>query len=276
MAGGGRLERGSRQRAAAASAVVPLPRSGGDRLELARFLPSGRSLLTAFGVVAAIVLAYWGARATSVFAVDKIEVRGAPPDVAREVRAATRGVVGSSLLSVNTDEVAGKVRMLPSVIAASVDRAFPHTLVIKVAAEHPVGVARTGDRAWLVTGNGHVIRSIDPRAQPDLPRIWLPRKLAIGVGATLPTTYQPAARALGSLRDVHFPAHVKGVQFGGGEMTVVLRSGREILLGDPSDAVLKLAVAGQVLRHLDRSLPYLDVSVPERPVASSSNPQPSG
>jgi hypothetical protein len=68
---------------------------------------------------------------------------------------------------------------------------------------------------------------------------------------------------------------VKGVQFTRGEMTVVLRSGREISLGAPTDVALKLAVAGQVLRHLDGGLPYLDVSVPERPVASA-NPQPSG
>ena len=275
MAGRGRTERGSRQRAAVASAVVPLPSSGGDRLDLARILPSGRSLVTAFLILVAVVAGYWGARATSVFAVDRIEVRGAPPDVAREVRAVTSGVVGESLLSVSTDEVAGKVRLLPSVIAASVDRAFPHTLVVTVAAERPVGVARVGDRAWLITGSGRAIRSIDPRAQPSLARVWLPAKLSIGVGGKLPTSYRPAARALGSLRDVHFPAHVKGVQFTGGGMTVVLRTGREISLGAPTDVALKLAVAGQVLRHLDGSLPYLDVSVAERPVASA-NPQPSG
>jgi hypothetical protein len=68
---------------------------------------------------------------------------------------------------------------------------------------------------------------------------------------------------------------VKGVRFAAGELTVVLRNGRQILLGDASNVALKLAVAGQVLRHLDGSMPYLDVSVPERPVASA-NPQPSG
>jgi POTRA domain, FtsQ-type/Cell division protein FtsQ len=275
MAGGGRTERGSRQRAAAASAVVPLPRTGGDRLDLARILPSGRSLLTAFGVVVAVVAAYWGARVTSVFAVDRVEVRGAPPDVAREVRAVTRRTVGSSLLAVDTDEIEGKVRLLPSVIAASVDRAFPHTLVVKVAAEHPVGVARRGDTAWLVTGSGHVIRALDPRAEPALPRIWLPSKLSIGVGGTLPSTYEPAARALGSLREVGFPAHVKGVRTEEGELTLALSNGRQILLGEPRDIPLKLAVAGQVLRHLDGSFAYLDLTVPERPVASV-NPQPSG
>jgi cell division protein FtsQ len=275
MAGGGRTERGSRQRAAVASAVVPLPSSGGDRLDLARILPSGRSLATAFCVLAGVVAAYWGARATSVFAVNEIEIQGAPPDVARQVRKVTSSIVGTSLLSVDTDEVGGKVRMLPTVIAASVDRSFPHTLVIKVAAEHPVAIIRRGDGAWLVTGSGHFIRAVDPRAKPALPRVWLPDRFGIDVSGTLPATYASIARALGSLHDIRFPGHIRGVRLENGELTVVLRSGRELLLGDPTDVVLKLAVAGQVLHHLDSSLRYLDVSVPERPVGSAY-PQPSG
>ena len=43
---GGRSARGSRRHAAAASVVVPFPRdAAGARLDLARFVPSGRSLL---------------------------------------------------------------------------------------------------------------------------------------------------------------------------------------------------------------------------------------
>ena len=274
MAGKGRTERGSRSREAAASAVVPLPRAAGDRLELARFIPSGRSLLLAFGLLVAAFGAYWGARSTSLFAVDRIEIRGAPPDVAREVRAATDGLVGKSLLTVDPSQVEAKVRLLPSVIAASVDRAFPHTLVVKVAAEHPVGVARRGDGAWLVTGSGRVLHRIDPRSHRRLPRIWLPRQVSIAFGGELPTTYEPAARALGDLRDVHLRGGVKGVQTRQGELTLALRDGRQVILGEPSDVLLKIAVAAQILRRLDGSLRYLDVSVPERPVAST-NLQPS-
>lgn len=275
MAGGGRVERGSRQRAAAASAVVPLPPSGGDRLDLARVVPSGRSLLVTFGLLVCVLVAYWGVRATSVFAVSTVEVRGAPPDVAREVRAVTSEAVGTSLLSVDTDELEGKLRMLPTVIAASVDRAFPHTLVVRVAAEQPVGIARRGDGAWLVTGSARVVRAVEPDAEPGLPRIWLPRQISIGVRDKLPAAYEPATRALAGLREVHFTGHVKGVRTEGGELTLALRSGREVLLGTPSDVLLKLAVAAQVLPRLDGGLQYLDVSVPERPVASA-NPQPSG
>ena len=276
MAGKGRAERGSRSRGAAASAVVPLPRSGGDRPDLARLIPSGQSLLLASAVVVGVFAAYWGARSTSVFAVQRVEVQGAPPDVAREVRAATADIVGRSLLAVDDSAIEGKVRLLPSVVAASVDRAFPHTLVIKVAAEHPVAVARRGDHAWLVTASGRIVREVTPRDARALPRIWLPRSAAISVGGELPTAYEPAARTLGAARDLHFAGRVKGIRLDKGEITLALRSGRTVLLGEQSDVRVKLAVAAQILPQLDSSLLYLDVSVPERPVASADNSQPSG
>jgi len=275
MAGKGRTERGSRSREAAASAVVPLPRAAGDRLELGRFIPSGRSLVLAFGLLAGAFAAYWGARTTSVFAVDRVEVQGAPPDVAREVRTATAGLVGKSLLSVDPAQVEGRVRLLPSVIAASVDRAFPHTLIVKVAAERPMAIARRGDAAWLVTASGRVLHQVDPRSHRGFARIWLPRQFSVGAGSELPGAYLPAARALGDLRQIRFRGHVKGVQAQNGELTLTLRDGREVLLGEPSDVLLKMAIASQILRRLDATLRYLDVSVPERPVASA-NPQPSG
>lgn len=271
MAGGGRPEPGSRRRARAASAVVPLPRpTADDRLDLARLVPSGRSLILAFGLVAVVFAAYWGARASSVFAVERVDVRGAPPEVAREVQRATRDVVGLSLLAVDASAIEGAVRNLPSIAAASVDRAFPHTLVVRVAPVRAVGVARRGGEAWVVSGSNRVIRTTDLRAEPGLPRLWLPRKLRVEVGRPLPTAYEPVTRTLAGLREVRIPGRVKAVRVTQGELTVVLQSGLEILLGSPTDILVKLAVAARVAPLLDAGLLYLDVSVPERPVASAN------
>ena len=270
MAGGGRTEPGSRRRARTASAVVPLPQHAtGDRLDLARLVPSGRSLLVGFALVAGVFAAYLGARASSVFAVERVEVRGAPPDVAREVERATRAVVGTSLLAVDEGEVEGAVRGLPSVAAASVDRSFPHTLVVRVAPVYPVAVARRRDDAWVVSGSNRAIRKIEPRAEPGLPRLWLPRKVVVEVGRPLPAAYEPATRALAALREVRLPTRVKAVRTVNGELTVVLRSGLEVLLGQPTDVLVKLAVAARVIPLLDGSMVYLDVTVPDRPVAGA-------
>ncbi len=270
MAGGGRTEPGSRRRARAASAVVPLPRPvAGDRLELARLVPSGRSLLVAFALVAGIFAGYWGARTSSVFAVERVDVRGAPPHVVRDVKRVTRGALGTSLLEVDAAAIEGTVRGLPSVAAASVDRAFPHTLVIRVAPVWAVGVVRRGDDAWLVTGSNRVIRAVDRRAEPGLPRLWLPRTVGVEVGRRLPATYEPVTRTLAALRDFG-PRRVKAVRTKDGQLTVVLHSGLEILLGQPTDVPVKLAVAASVVPLLDEGMLYLDVSVPDRPVGSTT------
>lgn len=270
MAGGGRTDPRSRRRARAASAVVPLPRSvAGDRLELARFVPSGRSLLLAIGILVGVFAAYWGARSSSVFAVERVDVRGAPPEVAHEVERAMHDALGTSLLAIDAGAIEGTVRNLPTVAAASIDRAFPHTLVVRVAPVRAVAVVRRGEAAWLVSGSSRVIRDIEIRAEPGLPRLWLPRKVDLEVGRALPAAYEPAIRTLSGLRDVRMPGRVKAVRTTHGELTVVLLSGLEILLGDASDVAVKLAVAARVVPLLDEGMVYLDVSVPERPVAGT-------
>jgi cell division protein FtsQ len=267
---GGRTERGSRRHARAASVVVPFPRgAAGDRLDLARFVPSGRSLLTAFAVVLGTVGVYWGAYASSVFAVDRVEVVGAPPEIVREIEAATEEVVGTSLVAVSPEDVEGVVRALPSVAGVSVDRAFPHTLVIRIAPERAVAVVRRGHSSWLVTGAGKVVREIETGSERSYPRLWLTRGVVVRVGGTLPSSYTPATRALAAATEEGLPRRVLSVRAVGGELTLVLRHGPEIRLGEPIDLGLKAAVATAVFRLVEPGMTYIDVSVPERPVAGS-------
>jgi cell division protein FtsQ len=271
MVGGGRTGPASRRRARATSDVVPLSRPvAGDRLDLARLVPSGRSLVLCFGLLLGISLAYWGARASSLFDVQRVEVRGAPPGVVRQVERVTRTAVGTSLLEIDARQLEGAVRNLPSVAAASVDRSFPHTLVVRVAPVQPVAVARRGSRAWLVSASNRAIREIGPREHAGLGRLWIPKSVDIEPGEPLPTGFEPATRVLASVREARLPARVKAVRSARGELTVVLQSGVEILLGEPDDLVLKLAVAARVLPHVYGGTAYLDVSVPERPVAGSA------
>lgn len=266
---GGRTERGSRRRARAASVVVPFPRSeAGDRLDLARLLPSGRSLLIGFALVVGVLGAYWGARASSLFEVQQLEVRGAPPALVREVEAAMAGAVGSSLLALDAQEIEATVRALPSIAGVSVDRAFPNTLVVKVAAKRPVAVVRRGHYAWLVTGSGEVTQEIETGTERAFPRLWLTRDIAVNVGGALPANLAVATRALAAAQEVRLPRRVKAVRSAGGQLTLVLRRGPEIRLGTPVELLLKLTVAARVFPLLENGTLYLDVSVPERPVAS--------
>ena len=89
---GGRSARGSRRHAAAASVVVPFPRgAAGARLDLVRFVPSGRSLLASFGRSSRSGVAYWVAYATpGLRGAARSTFAGAPPALTREVTRATQ------------------------------------------------------------------------------------------------------------------------------------------------------------------------------------------
>ena len=265
---GGRGVRGSRRHVAAASVVVPFPRgTAGARLDLARFVPSGRSLLGSSVVLIVAAAAYWTASSTSVFALEQVEVRGAPPAVAKQVRTTTRELLGTSLVSIDADDVEGKLRALPTVAGVSVDRAFPHTLVVKVAPERPVAVVRRGRFSWLVTGAGKVIRPIETGTERSLPRLWLAKGTTIRLGGLVPAGWQPATRALAEAHSVGLGSRVKGIRPQGDELTLVLRRGTEIRLGRATEVGLKLTVAAKVLALVDSPTAYVDVSVPQRPVA---------
>ena len=265
---GGRSESGSRRPARAASVVVPFPQGGHDiRLDVARFVPSGRSLLVAVAIVSGVAVAYLVALRTSVFAVERVDVRGAQPALQRRIARVTADAVGRSLVSLDTAQIIGRVRTLPMVAGVSVDRAFPHTLVVRVAPERPVAVAQRGTKAWLVTGGGKVVGKVEPTGERGLPRLWLPKNVSVEVGGRLPLAYVPATRTLAAAREVGFRRPVKGVHFEHGELTIALRYGPEIRLGTARDLALKVAVAARVLGYVRPGSTYVDVSIPEHPVA---------
>jgi cell division protein FtsQ len=232
-----------------------------------RFVPSGRSLLVTFAVVVAIGLGYWIAYATPVFAVDRVEISGAPPALERDVARATKDLIGQSLVSVDATDVEGRLRALPAVAGVSVDRAFPSTVVVRIAPERAVAVIRRGGSAWLATGAGKVIREIPVGTERGLPRLWVRRGATIRVGGQIPAGLLSATRALAEAHGAGIAGRVKGVRTSGEELTLVLRHGTEIRLGRDADLRMKLVIARKVLALVDGGTAYIDVSVPQRPVA---------
>jgi cell division protein FtsQ len=241
---------------------------------LARVLPSGRSLIVGFALIAGALGAYAGARATSLFAVHTVQVQGAPPRVASRVEAALAGpLAGDSLLSVDQADLDRALAGLPDVQAVAFDRAYPRTLRVTVVAERPVAVLRRGADAWLVSERGRVLRALpEVEARPSaLPRIWVARLASPRDGSLL--TEDEALRpalALGSVLagDAAFLRRLREARMRGSEVELVLRAGTEIRLGSPHELALKVAVARKILAVVPNAGEgYVDVSVPERPVA---------
>ena len=253
--------------------VLRFPRARRGPRELAQFLPSWRVLAIGFGVLLAVSGGYVVARQSALFAVQTVQVEGAPPAVAASVRAALRPLEGESLLSLDLDSVASRLAAIPSVREASFDRAFPHTLRVTVAAERPVAVLRRGQEAWLVSARGRVIRQLQRPRLSRLPRLWVPTTVAAAAGDLLAD--REALKAVQALAAVklgrdRLPASVTQARATDRELTLVLAAGTQLRLGTEEELDLKLAVARMVLLALDPNVDgwpaYIDLTVPNRPV----------
>ena len=256
-----------------AEKVLPLPRRHG--VDVLRLAPSGRSLLVGAALILVAAGMYGIARETSLFAVDAIRVRGASPALAAEVQRELHRYDGRSLVSLDAASVENRVAGLPAVRAATVDRAFPHTLVVRVVPELPVAVLRRGADSFLVSPRGRVIAPVPRGTHRDLPRIWLPTSTELQLGSFLGGEDGGlAARSLAAFVGSGFPG-VTFVRALDGQITLGLRGGLEIHLGAPVDLRLKIAIAHGIVPGL--ALPaaggpdYLDISVPERPVAGRNS-----
>ena len=212
-------------------------------------------VLGAIVLVAAAVGAHAAASRTSIFALQRIEVEGASPTVAAEVRRTLGPYTGQSLVRFDSSAAERRLATLSEIAGAKFDRAFPHTLKVQVRTERPVAVLRRGADAWLVSATARVLRPLE-RPFPRLPRIWLPRSADVAVNATLGGAGAQGVAALAPLGPLRVGAEVKQVRTGDGELTLVLGSGTEIRLGDSGDLRLKLSIAKQLL-PLTAGAPYV-------------------
>jgi len=231
-----------------------------------------RASLTRVLVVLAIVLAcaglaYAAARFTSLFALQRIEVTGGPATVREAVRETGRQFLGTSLVSLDQDDLRRRLTALPTVESVRFDRAFPHTLRIAVVPERALAVVKDGRGAWLVSERGRVIRGAGLETKRTV--VWIaPTDLEPGVTVS----DENARLALDALRRLTpaFPDRVESARVAEGAVTLVLAGGAELRLGEAQSLALKLAVAARVLRAMSAAeraeLGYLDVSVPGKAV----------
>jgi cell division protein FtsQ len=220
-------------------------------------------LLTALGLYAA-------ARGTSAFAVQRLAVDGAAPEVAAEVQKRLSPAIGESLLGLDLGELENRAESVPMVAAASFDRAFPHTLRVAIVPEVPVAVLRQGSSSWLAADGGRVVAELERGARPGLPRIWLKPDVEVRLGEAAGGMQLRAIAAVAPLVSNPLPLDVASAVATREELKLVLRNGLELRLGDSRDLPVKLEVARRVIPQLAGAGGYLDVSVPDRPVAGET------
>jgi len=202
--------------------------------------------------------------------VRNVAVTGAPPSVASDVRAALGAATGQSLVTLDVGKLERQVESVPTVAAVRFDRAFPHTLRVFVVPEQPVAVARQGASSWLVSARGRVLASLAHGARSAPPRPWLGPTTGAFPGGMLGADASLAVRALRPAAAAGLPDRVASARATNDEIMLRLRSGLEVRLGDASQLPLKLAVTAHVLPLLVAGTTYLDVAVPDRPVAGQT------
>ena len=128
------------------------------------------------------------------------------------------------------------------------------------------------------------MRKLASPKQSSLPRAWITKKVELKVGETLTRLDGGLAAAAVApiVRGGAYSGHVRTVTASATSLTLVMRRGTQIRIGDIGNLRLKLAIATRVLelaaKHESTSDVYVDVSVPGRPVlgslqASTQNPQ---
>jgi cell division protein FtsQ len=224
-----------------------------------------RRLVAAAIVLIALYAGYmlWF-RNLSWFAIDDVTVQGATTNE-REIKAAVeRAAQDMTTLHLNDGQLRDAVARFPTVAAVGATTSFPHGLQVRIVERLPVALARVGGRQLAVSADGYLLAgaSFDPK---DLPRI----EGAGAHGARLTTDAAAQAAILGAApRPLRSRLSSSSWDEAHGGVVVQLEGAPELRFGDGSRAAEKWAAAAAVLSSPQRGSPsYLDVSVPERPVA---------
>jgi cell division protein FtsQ len=252
--------------------VVVLPRS----LALG---PHGRRRLIALLVVAAALgcLYMFWLRDSFLVRVDRVSISGvsASPDGARVRAKLTATAKHMTTLHVDAEALRKVVADEPTVHSLSVQADFPHGLKIEIVENQPVALLVSPGRAVAVAADGTVLAGT--KLTSGLPTVHV---AALPPGARVPAGSTRDRVAVAGAAPSRLLARVDSISFQHGRGAVAqLQHGPAIIFGRPVGLARKWAAAAAVLaQHSSAGATYIDVRMPERPVAGGlglqQDPQP--
>lgn len=215
------------------------------------------------------VLALW-LRDSSLVRVEHVAVRGIDGAQAGEIRRALEAAGRDmTTLNVRDDALRSAVAAYPIVRSLRTETDFPHGLRVIVNAYEPVAALRAaGGGLTAVAGDGRLLRGT---ATGGLPLVGVP---ATPGGDRLHAGEPQTAVALLAAAPRPLRARVARVYRGPRGLAATLVNGPKLYFGGAERFAAKWEAAAQVLAHdSSRGATYLDLRVPERPVAGGLKPR---
>lgn len=244
------------------SLVRSLPRPRMPAIPNRRLLK--RRLLVAALIAAALLAGYmlW-LRNSSLVAVEEVRINGATqnPSVEEALRAAA---LEQSTLNLDLAALQAAVAGDPAVRGVSAQPDFPHGLVVDVDIREPVGLLKGA--GLLVAGDGVVLNAEGGKTD-SVPTIGARGDDLVGGGSVKGEALE-IARVLGAAPEPLLAEVARGSVDDDFGVVVELKGGLELRFGDLGGADLKWRAAAAVIAHNSfTAAAYIDLSVPDRPVA---------
>jgi cell division septal protein FtsQ len=249
---------------------------------LALRLPRRLRLFTVLALVAAIALAalyYAWFRDSSLVKVQEVQVTGLTgPEAARVRETLKRAGLEMTTLNVSEEELRRAVEAEPSILRLSAAPDFPHKLRIDITENHPVAaIAVPGSGQVPLAGNGTLMPGEKVAAPVPVLKIAGVAKTGRDGTAAARLT-DDRARPLLRIAATAPPALLRRattIERRKGEgIVVLLKDGPRVMFGDGSAPAAKWRAAAGVLAAASaQGAAYVDVRLPERPVAGGLKAQ---
>ena len=216
--------------------------------------------------VAAILLftgATWTTTRSALLDVDHIAVSGGSIVTPAEATAGAGLRSGQPMVSVDIAAAERRLRRLPWVDTASVERAFPNTVRIHLTERVAVAAATRPAGGWVLLDRGGRVLAEQADRTASLPQV-------IGAGGTAAPgenldTARPALDVVAALPEA-VRREIQSVNLDGEAVTLQMGA-REIRIGPPTQLAAKVAALSVLLERVgSRSVAVLDVRVPQAPV----------
>ena len=218
--------------------------------------------------LAAIGAVGWGATRTPLFEMRTLHVSGNRHLTDAEVARLAGLSRSTNVLWLRGDAIAHRIERNPWVLRARVTRSLPGTVSVSIQERRPVAMVESGRSLLLVSGDGVVLGQA--RTSARLPVIHF-SGVRLAAGARLPGTHPElvVARSLpatvrGRVQRITAPNH--------GGLTLILRSGVQVLYGDATEAGSKGRALSSLLswarkegvraEHIDLRAPAAPALVP--------------